>query len=240
VSARIPVSSPSGCSFVEAGRQTGPRWFGLSGEGADQIDDWICPRDCSTHSNVIKHIDFDEFRCLPRTRIFRNRQRVRAGSARILAGLGFRRQEALDHAGAIVAATDLPVSADLEKGSTTHRKARRRRIGPGLKAAETRKRSASARKAWETRRRPSLKSDTGLAGRARLGRRVLFDREGIDLGRSGGAHDRGGWRDPCGLGAVRLYRMPISYLPGSSRFLGWQRLWERETGGGPTAEPGKV
>ena len=60
-----------------------------------------------------------------------------AGSARILAGLGFqalatssgasagvlgrrdgmvRRQEALDHAGAIVEATDLPVSADLEKG----------------------------------------------------------------------------------------------------------------------------
>jgi 2-methylisocitrate lyase-like PEP mutase family enzyme len=60
-----------------------------------------------------------------------------AGSARILAGLGFQalatssgasagvlgrrdgmvtRQEALDHAGAIVAATDLPVSADLEKG----------------------------------------------------------------------------------------------------------------------------
>ena len=60
-----------------------------------------------------------------------------AGSARILAGLGFpalatssgasagvlgrrdgmvTRQEALDHASAIVAATDLPVSADLEKG----------------------------------------------------------------------------------------------------------------------------
>src|SRR5271169_2626565 len=60
-----------------------------------------------------------------------------AGSARILAGLGFAalatssgasagvlgrrdgmvsRQEALDHARAIVAATDLPVSADLEKG----------------------------------------------------------------------------------------------------------------------------
>src|SRR6516162_10471847 len=60
-----------------------------------------------------------------------------AGSARILAGLGFpalatssgasagvlgrrdgmvSRQEALDHARAIVAATDLPVSADLEKG----------------------------------------------------------------------------------------------------------------------------
>src|SRR5271165_2747471 len=60
-----------------------------------------------------------------------------AGSARILAGLGFQalatssgasagvlgrrdgmvtRQEALDHAQAIVAATDLPVSADLEKG----------------------------------------------------------------------------------------------------------------------------
>jgi 2-methylisocitrate lyase-like PEP mutase family enzyme len=60
-----------------------------------------------------------------------------AGSARILAGLGFEalatssgasagvlgrrdgmvsRQEALDHALAIVAATDLPVSADLEKG----------------------------------------------------------------------------------------------------------------------------
>jgi 2-methylisocitrate lyase-like PEP mutase family enzyme len=60
-----------------------------------------------------------------------------AGSARILAGLGFpalatssgasagvlgrrdgmvTRQEALDHAQAIVAATDLPVSADLEKG----------------------------------------------------------------------------------------------------------------------------
>jgi 2-methylisocitrate lyase-like PEP mutase family enzyme len=60
-----------------------------------------------------------------------------AGSARILAGLGFpalatssgasagvlgrrdgmvTREEALDHARAIVAATDLPVSADLEKG----------------------------------------------------------------------------------------------------------------------------
>jgi 2-methylisocitrate lyase-like PEP mutase family enzyme len=60
-----------------------------------------------------------------------------AGSARILAGLGFpalatssgasagvlgrrdgmvTRQEALDHAAAIVVATDLPVSADLEKG----------------------------------------------------------------------------------------------------------------------------
>jgi len=60
-----------------------------------------------------------------------------AGSARILAGLGFpalatssgasagvlgrrdgmvRRQEALDHSRAIVEATDLPVSADLEKG----------------------------------------------------------------------------------------------------------------------------
>jgi 2-methylisocitrate lyase-like PEP mutase family enzyme len=60
-----------------------------------------------------------------------------AGSARILAGLGFaalatssgasagvlgrrdgmvRREEALDHARAIVEATDLPVSADLEKG----------------------------------------------------------------------------------------------------------------------------
>jgi 2-methylisocitrate lyase-like PEP mutase family enzyme len=60
-----------------------------------------------------------------------------AGSARILAGLGFQalatssgasagvlgrrdgmvmRQEALDHARAIVEATDLPVSADLEKG----------------------------------------------------------------------------------------------------------------------------
>src|SRR5215472_12074576 len=60
-----------------------------------------------------------------------------AGSARILAGLGFQalatssgasagvlgrrdgmvsRHEALDHARAIVAATDLPVSADLEKG----------------------------------------------------------------------------------------------------------------------------
>jgi 2-methylisocitrate lyase-like PEP mutase family enzyme len=60
-----------------------------------------------------------------------------AGSARILAGLGFQalatssgasagvlgrrdgmvsRQEALDHAQAIVAAADLPVSADLEKG----------------------------------------------------------------------------------------------------------------------------
>src|SRR6516164_8636640 len=60
-----------------------------------------------------------------------------AGSARILAGLGFpalatssgasagvlgrrdgmvTRQEALEHARAIVAATDLPVSADLEKG----------------------------------------------------------------------------------------------------------------------------
>jgi 2-methylisocitrate lyase-like PEP mutase family enzyme len=60
-----------------------------------------------------------------------------AGSARILAGLGFQalatssgasagvlgrrdgmvtRQEALAHAGAIVEATDLPVSADLEKG----------------------------------------------------------------------------------------------------------------------------
>ena len=60
-----------------------------------------------------------------------------AGSARILAGLGFAalasssgaqagvlgrrdgmvtRQEALDHCRAIVAATDLPVSADLEKG----------------------------------------------------------------------------------------------------------------------------
>src|SRR5499427_4331398 len=60
-----------------------------------------------------------------------------AGSARILAGLGFpalatssgasagvlgrrdgmvSRQEALDHARAIVEATDLPVSADLEKG----------------------------------------------------------------------------------------------------------------------------
>jgi 2-methylisocitrate lyase-like PEP mutase family enzyme len=60
-----------------------------------------------------------------------------AGSARVLAGIGFRalatssgasagvlgrrdgmvtRQEALDHANAIVEATDLPVSADLEKG----------------------------------------------------------------------------------------------------------------------------
>jgi 2-methylisocitrate lyase-like PEP mutase family enzyme len=60
-----------------------------------------------------------------------------AGSARVLAGIGFRalatssgasagvlgrcdgmvtRQEALDHASAIVVATDLPVSADLEKG----------------------------------------------------------------------------------------------------------------------------
>lgn len=60
-----------------------------------------------------------------------------AGSARVLAGLGFAalatssgaaagvmgrrdgqitRQEKLDHASAIVAATDLPVSADLEKG----------------------------------------------------------------------------------------------------------------------------
>ena len=60
-----------------------------------------------------------------------------AGSARVLAGLGFRalatssgacagtlgkrdgkvtREEALAHAGAIVMATDLPVSADLEKG----------------------------------------------------------------------------------------------------------------------------
>jgi 2-methylisocitrate lyase-like PEP mutase family enzyme len=60
-----------------------------------------------------------------------------AGSARLLAGLGFqalatssgasagilgrrdgmvRREEALEHARAIVAATDLPVSADLEKG----------------------------------------------------------------------------------------------------------------------------
>src|SRR5262245_52693804 len=60
-----------------------------------------------------------------------------AGSARVLAGLGFMalatssgacagtlgrrdgrvtRQEALEHSGAIVAATDLPVSADLEKG----------------------------------------------------------------------------------------------------------------------------
>jgi 2-methylisocitrate lyase-like PEP mutase family enzyme len=60
-----------------------------------------------------------------------------AGSARVLAGLGFpalatssgasagvlgrrdgmmTRQEALDHARAIVEATDLPVSADLEKG----------------------------------------------------------------------------------------------------------------------------
>jgi len=60
-----------------------------------------------------------------------------AGSARVLAGLGFSalatssgasagvlgrrdgmvtRREALDHAAAIVAATDLPVSADLEKG----------------------------------------------------------------------------------------------------------------------------
>ena len=60
-----------------------------------------------------------------------------AGSARILAGLGFQalatssgasagvlgrrdgmvtREEALRHAGAIVEATDLPVSADLEKG----------------------------------------------------------------------------------------------------------------------------
>ena len=60
-----------------------------------------------------------------------------AGSARILAGLGFQalatssgaeagvlgrrdgkvtRDEALAHARAIVAATDLPVSADLEKG----------------------------------------------------------------------------------------------------------------------------
>src|SRR5215472_9560731 len=60
-----------------------------------------------------------------------------AGSARILAGLGFvalatssgasagvlgrrdgmvSRQEALEHARAIVEATDLPVSADLEKG----------------------------------------------------------------------------------------------------------------------------
>ena len=60
-----------------------------------------------------------------------------AGSARILAGLGFQalatssgasagilgrrdgtvtREEALAHASAIVAATDLPVSADLEKG----------------------------------------------------------------------------------------------------------------------------
>ena len=60
-----------------------------------------------------------------------------AGSARILAGLGFQalatssgasagvlgrrdgmvtREEALSHAGAIVEATDLPVSADLEKG----------------------------------------------------------------------------------------------------------------------------
>jgi 2-methylisocitrate lyase-like PEP mutase family enzyme len=60
-----------------------------------------------------------------------------AGSARVLAGIGFRalatssgasagvlgrrdgmvtRQEALDHASAIVEATDLPVSADLEKG----------------------------------------------------------------------------------------------------------------------------
>src|SRR4029077_13842256 len=60
-----------------------------------------------------------------------------AGSAKVLAGLGFparassscasaavlgrrdgmvTRQEALDHARAIVEATDLPVSADLEKG----------------------------------------------------------------------------------------------------------------------------
>ena len=60
-----------------------------------------------------------------------------AGSARVLAGLGFEalatssgasagilgrrdgqvtREEALAHARAIVAATDLPVSADLEKG----------------------------------------------------------------------------------------------------------------------------
>ena len=60
-----------------------------------------------------------------------------AGSARVLAGLGFQalatssgasagvlgrrdgmvtRQEALDHARAIVELTDLPVSADLEKG----------------------------------------------------------------------------------------------------------------------------
>src|SRR5687768_10990841 len=60
-----------------------------------------------------------------------------AGSARVLAGLGFRalatssgaaagvlgrrdgsitRDEALGHAKAIVAATDLPVSADLERG----------------------------------------------------------------------------------------------------------------------------
>ena len=73
-----------------------------------------------------------------------------AGSARILAGLGFRalatssgasagilgrrdgkvtRDEALAHAHAIVTATDLPVSADLENGGGIH--SPRRRGGPG-------------------------------------------------------------------------------------------------------------
>src|SRR5882757_637662 len=36
VSDQVRVSSPLGCSFAEAGRQTGPRWFRLSGEGAPQ------------------------------------------------------------------------------------------------------------------------------------------------------------------------------------------------------------
>jgi 2-methylisocitrate lyase-like PEP mutase family enzyme len=77
-----------------------------------------------------------------------------AGSARVLVGLGFQalatssgasagvlgrrdgmvtRQEALDHA--IVAATDLPVSADLEKGFDDARRALRRRyVLPRLSA----------------------------------------------------------------------------------------------------------
>jgi Phosphoenolpyruvate phosphomutase len=74
-------------------------------------------------------------RC-PGNRVFRHRQSLDPGSARIPAELGFSalassgacagvlgrrdgmvtRQEVLDHARAMVAATDLPVSADPEKG----------------------------------------------------------------------------------------------------------------------------
>ena len=66
VSARIPVSSPSGCSFVEAGRQTGPRWFRLSGEGAPQPffqqaydftrNSQQPKRDTSTHCHLLNRL----------------------------------------------------------------------------------------------------------------------------------------------------------------------------------------
>src|SRR6266446_6429111 len=51
------------------------------GQNADQIDDRICPRDCSIYSDIIKHISLDDLHCSGRCGRHLNTARLAYGQA---------------------------------------------------------------------------------------------------------------------------------------------------------------